>query len=51
MATALGARYLDRYAAGASTTEQLDICLDRGLIDQAEYDAAIAAGQTPTTTA
>ncbi|GAA4117362.1 hypothetical protein GCM10022215_17900 [Nocardioides fonticola] len=43
MATALGKRYLDRYAAGEITAETLAGVRDRGWITAAEYDAAIAA--------
>lgn len=39
MATALGQRYLDRYAAGDVTLEQLNLVLTRGWITQDEYDS------------
>lgn len=41
MATALGQRLLDRYAAGTATLEQLQAALARDWITQAEYDDAV----------
>ena len=46
MATALGQRYLVRYYEGTATVEQLNSCLAKGWINQAEHDRAIA-GEPP----
>lgn len=42
MATALGQRVLDGFAAGVFTRAQLDAALAKGWITQAEHDAAVA---------
>ena len=45
MASALGQRILDRYAADGTTRTVLDNALERGMITETEHAAAIADPQ------
>lgn len=45
MATAIGQRYLERYAAGTATLEQLQLAVARGWVTPAEYDTATRVGE------